>query len=538
MDYRTFSVGVVAGPEGLEVRVFDSPAGERARAPFAWPLDAAELAEVVALFEEAAGDPGPAPGPDSGRHCGPDSGRNLAPAGGDAGPPGATRRRLEDVGARLFQALFSGAVRDRLLQSLSQGLGRGERGVRIQLRLDLGDRGTAAAAALHRLPWELLRRPEGAGFLALSRRTPVVRYLEREGPAVPPAPSTLHLLAVAPEPAGLPALDLAGELRRLEASASSWWRGVRVSRLRGATLDALVEACRTGEVHALHFMGHGTFEPRSGEGALVFENERRGPDPVTGPRLARQLADFVPPLRFVFLNACRTAEAAAGAPFAGVATALAEVGVPAILAMQHPVSDRAAIEVSRAVYRELARGRPVELAVAEARLAVDRRLPGSPEWATPALFLRAPDGRLFPGASPGRRRRALAGAAGLLLAATLAVAGARLGTGVAGRAGSPPAASAAPRPAPSTPRAPAVQTLGSGETVRVPDLPGFVTVDFLSAAGQRFVRVTVGADDGAVVRRATFGAETLEMEAGGRPVAIDVLSIDWRAERVRLRVRG
>ncbi len=420
VEYRTFSVEVAGGPRGPEVRVVDSPAGQRGRAPFVWPLDEAELGRLAALFEAAAREP---EGPWE---------RNLEVAVSGPGPdPGRSpaRRPIEEAGARLFHALFAGPVRDRLLESLIREPKGRDRGVRIELRLDLGASDLGAdrsglALRLHRLPWELLYRPGATGFLALDPHTPVVRLLEGEGGVEPSPARSLHVLAVAPEPAGLPPLDLAAERRRLQAEAPSWWRGVRVSHVEPPTLEALVEACREEEVHVLHFMGHGTFDEASGAGALVFEDEHGRPDPVGGPRLARQLARFVPPLRFVFLNACRTAAAAPGAPFSGVATALSEVGVPAILAMQYPVSDRAAIELSRTVYRELARGRPVEAAVAEGRLAIDRTLRGSPEWATPVLFLRAPDGRLFTGALPGRRRRLLAGAAALALAASLAAAGA------------------------------------------------------------------------------------------------------------------
>jgi hypothetical protein len=63
--------------------------------------------------------------------------------------------------------------------------------------------------------------------------------------------------------------------------------------------------------------------------------------------------------------------------------------------MQFPISDEAALAFSAMFYRRLAAGDGVDTAVAEGRLAVQRRLPGTLEWGTPALFLRAADGRLF-----------------------------------------------------------------------------------------------------------------------------------------------
>ncbi len=71
----------------------------------------------------------------------------------------------------------------------------------------------------------------------------------------------------------------------------------------------------------------------------------------------------------------------------------------------------------------------------------------------------------------------------------------------------------------------------------MPEIPGFVTVDFLPEFGQTIVRVTVGADGGAVVRRAVSGPETLDVKVAGRRVTIDVLAVDWKRRSVQLRVQ-
>jgi hypothetical protein len=82
-------------------------------------------------------------------------------------------------------------------------------------------------------------------------------------------------------------------------------------------------------------------------------------------------------------------------PYAGISAALVMAGVPAVVAMQFPISDRAAIEFTNCLYPRLAQGYPLDSAIAEARKAIriaDRK---SLEWATPVLFMRTPDGRLF-----------------------------------------------------------------------------------------------------------------------------------------------
>jgi hypothetical protein len=94
--------------------------------------------------------------------------------------------------------------------------------------------------------------------------------------------------------------------------------------------------------------------------------------------------------RLVTLNACRTAEGSAEAgadPFAGVASALVMAGVPAVVAMQFPVSDMAAIAFSARLYSALARGEPLEEAVDSGRMRIKALAPDQREWATPVLFL-------------------------------------------------------------------------------------------------------------------------------------------------------
>lgn len=402
MDYEDFRVLVAGGPDGPEVRVVDSPEGEGAREPFDCSVsegDLERLERIVQWRSRAAS-----------------GSRRRRPRPEDAFDGDSL---LTELGERLYRCLFSGEVRDRLVQSLA----RAPDNLRIRLQLDLGTEVPASGegkaegredrVGLHRLPWELLREPgEGRVAFSLRRGTPVVRYLDVEGrPALPEAPETLGVLAVAPEPDGMPRLDLDRELEALrEALAGS--RDVAFRVLEPPTLEALIAALRGGDVHALHFMGHGELDPRTGDGALVLEDGAGRAQSLPARFLVEQLADFLPRLRLVFLNACRTAEAATGAPWAGVATALVRAGVPAVVAMQLPVTDRAAVTFAGWVYRRLAAGDPVDRAVAEGRLALRREIEGTSEWATPALFLRISDGRVFAPAVRRRPGKAETGSAG------------------------------------------------------------------------------------------------------------------------------
>jgi ribosomal protein L32 len=70
-------------------------------------------------------------------------------------------------------------------------------------------------------------------------------------------------------------------------------------------------------------------------------------------------------------------------------------GIPAVVAMQFPISDEAAILFSGTFYPLLAQGDPVDVAVAEGRRAIRLGNSSTMEWGTPVLFMRAPNGRLW-----------------------------------------------------------------------------------------------------------------------------------------------
>jgi len=339
----------------------------------------------------------------------------------------------EALGERLFAALFQGEILSLYERSLDAGPATG---LRLELMLYPRDPDLAAVQAL---PWELLRRPGTAEFLALSPRSPVVRYL-----AVPRdvkaarRPATLRILAVAASPRGLDALDLERELSQLREAvrpAGGGAAAIEIATPEHPTLDGLRQALLDQEIHVLHFMGHGGSLPGQEERVLFLETGDGAAEPVRGADLVNKLAGFSS-LRLIVLNACETAglpDRAGGTdpvapfePFAGVANTLVLAGLPAVLAMQLPISDEAAIAFSRAFYQRLAAGDPVDAALAEGRQAVHSAAPASFEWAVPVLFQRTPTGELFPErdipSEPSRRRvRVLAALAVLAVLAFLTV---------------------------------------------------------------------------------------------------------------------
>ena len=129
--------------------------------------------------------------------------------------------------------------------------------------------------------------------------------------------------------------------------------------------------------------------------ACCTSRGKAAPTPtVDGTELANLLADQTS-LRLVVLNSCEGARTTLTDPYAGVATTLVQLGVPAVVAMQFEISDEAAILFAEELYTNLiGRQDPIDAAVAEARKAIYIEL-GTVEWATPVLFMGDVDVELF-----------------------------------------------------------------------------------------------------------------------------------------------
>ncbi len=319
--------------------------------------------------------------------------------------PGATRTRPQQIGDQLFNSLFSGPVRSLLDRSLGM-LHGSKQGLRVKLHIDPED---ASLAQLTSLPWELMYRKETREFLNLSSFTPVLRYLDVQVPCIPlPLEPPLRILVVIASPLDHAQLDLERERRQIE---ETWARqqDVAVDFLQPATILELQERLAAEPYHALHYMGHGGFDRRTGRGVLLLEDKKGHGAAVDGSTLGVLLRD-VPTLRLVFLNACETARITKQAgldPFAGVAAAMVMAGIPAVVAMQFPISDGAAIRFANRFYPLLAGGQPVDYAVAQGRQAILATESGTMEWATPVLFMRAPEGTIFKVSSDHQARRRL-----------------------------------------------------------------------------------------------------------------------------------
>lgn len=389
VHYEDFTV-VLGPPQDGEYPVIieRSPAGQ-ARGTFRVPFSDGELRELQQRL---------------GRFV--RSSSRIRAEGDGAEPPPAGRTQVDpkDVGGRLFRALFSGEVGLCLERSLAAVEGRS--GLRLRLHLPAGRDGFASLVSL---PWEVLYWAERGQFPGLLRSISLVRLHEiARCPHDAPVELPLRVLAVA-SGAGNPPLNVEEEYRSLEAACAGIAH-VEITRLPKATPHALRQALHERDFHVLHFMGHGAYNRTTGAGVLVFEKEDGSPNLLPASSFADLVHDF-PSLRLVLLTACDSARMPSEDgldAFASVASALLRAGLPAVVAMQYRISGEAADLFSEAFYRRLVAGDPVDAATAEGRMAIHLEDAGSVEWATPVLFLRTPDGRLFeskPEIPPGIRQQ-------------------------------------------------------------------------------------------------------------------------------------
>jgi len=149
-------------------------------------------------------------------------------------------------------------------------------------------------------------------------------------------------------------------------------------------------------VHILHFIGHGYYDTGQSEGILFFEKVDGQAEHVKAEYLASMLRDHKS-LRLIFLNSCEGATSSTNSIFSGLAQQLVKsmpATLLAVVGMQSDINDQTAISLASNFYEAVASGYPVDAALAEARKAV--YVSGSNfDWGTPALFMRARNGKLF-----------------------------------------------------------------------------------------------------------------------------------------------
>ncbi len=354
-DYLDFDLAVTREGQGYAARVVAWPAGQ-VSAPFTLPFSLVELAQ----FMNAVGPPRV-------------SSRRLVPAE-------ARVVDVKDYGRRLGDALLAGEVARAFRESLTTATSQGK-DLRLRLRLD-------AVPDLDPVPWEYLYDSRLERFLTLSQETPIVRLIDSADrpPAVDVEPP-MRVLVMISSPSDMPELAVEREEQLLRATTGDLVKAgqLEIVVLEDATLISLQRAL-LDDYHVFHFIGHGGFDQQAQEGVLVLEREDGTAHRVSGARLGTLLHD-ARDMQLAVLNACEGARTSGRDAFSGVGQALVRQGLPAVVAMQTEISDRAALVFSHEFYYFLSRGLGIDAAICEVRKAMAVSDEAS-EWGT-AVLLRS-----------------------------------------------------------------------------------------------------------------------------------------------------
>jgi hypothetical protein len=300
------------------------------------------------------------------------------------------RQELAGLGSLLYQSLFDDEVGRFFKQSLDSVTGSD----RLRLQLVFHQ----PAADLAGVSWEFLyypdRETERGFFLATHPKLVLSRYI----PLAVDRPDlgtyeALCFLVVVSQPQGVGPVIAPPVVEEIENLSAA--HRITVRLLENPAIDEFIEAIEHDQPHILHFMGHGKFE---GEGSIALRQYDESTAAwVTDSTFAEYFQRFQP--RLVVLHACQGGEVDFTNNFSGLAPQLIRMQVPAVVAMQYPISNAAAIRFSRAFYRALTRGEPVDGAVQEGRLQItlgDPNAYSSRDFGTPVLYMNSRDGLIMP----------------------------------------------------------------------------------------------------------------------------------------------
>jgi hypothetical protein len=350
ITYQDFDIMLAKGEPGTYVaRVINSPTGE-ARHEF-------RLDEIEPLLTSLKADP------------------NLS------------EERARSAGSALYRTVFGGAV-ETAFSGSKQRATDGDEGLRVRLRL-------SETPELSTIPWEYLYRDADQRFLSLFVDTPIIRYVDLADPVEPlTIKPPLRVLVMIPRGQAGAGLNVDREWDLLqEATAQLRAAGLmELEPLADPSYATLHRALQQRTFHGFHFIGHGGFDETGG--FLLFDDPELGHRRVTGTTLGSLIADH-DSMRLVVLNACEGARSSPEDTFAGIAQTLVANGIPAVAAMQAEITDRAALQFASEFYTTVSEGMPIDAALTEARKAISGGSTGGVEWGTPALYMRAVDGRIF-----------------------------------------------------------------------------------------------------------------------------------------------
>ncbi|MCD4779627.1 MAG: CHAT domain-containing protein, partial [Candidatus Omnitrophica bacterium] len=289
-----------------------------------------------------------------------------------------------EFGKELYTKMFSGELGDYLERCHKDAKNNSET-LRIYLRFDESTQKIAA------LPWEFLHN--GDTFLVAKRNTVISRLPSGVNKSkFRPLESILRMLVVvsSPDDPRTPPLNAELEQEVILEGVDPLYREnkIEVDFTEDASFETIGSYLIEKDYHIVHFTGHGTY--KDGKGYLCLETEDAKARMVDNRSIADLLADRG--VRLVVLSACVSGKVSNKEAYTDLASILVKENIPAVVAMQYPILDISVIQFTSVFYKTLASGMPVDLALAEARIAMkNTEKSNGVDFATPVLYLSDPD---------------------------------------------------------------------------------------------------------------------------------------------------
>jgi hypothetical protein len=324
------------------------------------------------------------------------SSSRRGPATGGGLGSSADEKMISELGSRLYSFLFTGDIGNFYKRSLADA-SQAMEPLRIRLSVE------GAAPQLGAIPWETLYDSKSRMFLSLELRKLFSRWV-RSDSLNRWSPKRLNILGMISGPKsfqGIPLDPLDVDLERATIESAldplkkknkatlSWTTTGSYAEFRRRLANPSPEGWTV-----FHFIGHGDFDEKDKQkGYLIFEESGGSAGEARySDNLAPLLTNAGGP-QLVILNSCNGARSASGDLFSSTAAALALAGVPAVIAMQFPVSDDMAVAFSAHLYEYLSEGDTVQKALAGTRIELKHE--GISEWIAPVLYMQTDDGQLL-----------------------------------------------------------------------------------------------------------------------------------------------
>ena len=282
-----------------------------------------------------------------------------------------------DIGAKLKQARAAGSVR-------------------VLLKVE---------PPLDALPWELMRSGSMLTFTNVSM--PVARVAPSFNPDLELPKMCWPLRVMLVVASNDPRIQGDDEIRYIKDAFRRVYGLVDLEVSCLPDRDGIRKLVEAMHPHVFHFIGHGGWNDELGGYLRLGQKGGASDIPWTAGAIHDDLAFAVKDdpnssdrvfgaPRLAVLNACQSGQPNEHRGTLAAAEGLAELNVPAVIAMQGPVRGRVAARFAKGLYEQLSIGWPLDRAVTRARVEITDEFPPSQrDYALPTLILGAPPERIL-----------------------------------------------------------------------------------------------------------------------------------------------